>query len=64
MRFGLGYENLGGEALARQGASRVTAPISSAAGLPAQPGRPDEVLRDGREMTARFRCRPAVHVNP
>lgn len=43
------------EALARQGVARVAVPVSSAAGLPAQVKTPDDVLRYGREMIARFR---------
>jgi probable F420-dependent oxidoreductase len=43
------------EALARLGVSRVTVPISSGAGLPAQVRTPDDVLRYGKEMIARFR---------
>jgi probable F420-dependent oxidoreductase len=43
------------EALARQGVTRVAVPVSSAAGLPAQVDTPDDVLRYGKEMIARFR---------
>jgi probable F420-dependent oxidoreductase len=43
------------EALARRGISRVTVPVSAAAGLPAQVKTPDDVLRYGREVIARFR---------
>jgi len=43
------------EALARQGVTRVAVPISAAAGLPAQVKTPDDVLRYGKEMIARFR---------
>jgi probable F420-dependent oxidoreductase len=42
------------EALARQGVARVAVPVSSAAGLPAQVKTPDDVLRYGKEMIARF----------
>jgi probable F420-dependent oxidoreductase len=43
------------EALATRGISRVAVPISSGAGLPAQVKTPDDVLRYGKEMIARFR---------
>ncbi|HZP37708.1 MAG TPA: LLM class F420-dependent oxidoreductase [Methylomirabilota bacterium] len=43
------------EALARQGIARVAVPISAAAGLPAQLKTPDDVLRYGKEVIARFR---------
>jgi hypothetical protein len=43
------------EALERQGVSRVAVPVSNAAGLPAQVKTPDDVLRYGKEMIARFR---------
>lgn len=43
------------EALARQGIARVTVPVSAAAGLPAQVTTPDDVLRYGRDVIARFR---------
>jgi probable F420-dependent oxidoreductase len=43
------------EQLARQGVSRVAVPVSAAAGLPAQLKTPDDVLRYGKEMIARFR---------
>jgi len=43
------------EALARQGVTRVAVPVSAAAGLPAQVRTPDDVLRYGKEMIARFR---------
>jgi alkanesulfonate monooxygenase SsuD/methylene tetrahydromethanopterin reductase-like flavin-dependent oxidoreductase (luciferase family) len=42
------------EALARRGIARVAVPISAAAGLPAQVTTPEDVLRYGREMIARF----------
>ncbi|HEY7205038.1 MAG TPA: LLM class F420-dependent oxidoreductase [Methylomirabilota bacterium] len=42
------------EALARQGITRVTVPVSAAAGLPAQVKTPDDVLRYGREVIARL----------
>jgi probable F420-dependent oxidoreductase len=42
------------EALARQGVARVAVPVSAAAGLPAQMRTPDDVLRYGREVIARF----------
>ena len=42
------------EALAKQGVARVAVPVSAAAGLPAQVRTPDDVLRYGREMIARF----------
>jgi hypothetical protein len=35
--------------------TRVTVPVSSAAGLPAQVKTPDDVHRYGKEMIARFR---------
>jgi probable F420-dependent oxidoreductase len=44
------------EALARQGVTRVAVPVSSAAGLPAQVRTPDDVLRYGKEVIARFRA--------
>jgi probable F420-dependent oxidoreductase len=43
------------EALAKQGVTRVAVPVSSAAGLPAQVRTPEDVLRYGQEMIARFR---------
>ncbi len=43
------------EALARQGVARVAVPVSSAAGLPAQVKTPDDVLRYGKDVIARFR---------
>jgi alkanesulfonate monooxygenase SsuD/methylene tetrahydromethanopterin reductase-like flavin-dependent oxidoreductase (luciferase family) len=43
------------EALARAGVTRVAVPVSAAAGLPAQLKTPDDVLRYGREVIARFR---------
>jgi alkanesulfonate monooxygenase SsuD/methylene tetrahydromethanopterin reductase-like flavin-dependent oxidoreductase (luciferase family) len=42
------------EALARLGVARVAVPASAAAGLPAQVKTPDDVLRYGKEMIARF----------
>jgi len=43
------------EALARRGIARVAVPVSSAAGLPAQVKTPDDVLRYGKDVIARFR---------
>jgi probable F420-dependent oxidoreductase len=43
------------EKLVRQGVARVAVPASAAAGLPAQLKTPDDVLRYGKEMIARFR---------
>jgi probable F420-dependent oxidoreductase len=43
------------EALATRGIARVTVPISSGAGLPAQVKTPDDVLRYGKEVIARMR---------
>jgi len=43
------------EALARQGVTRVAVPVSPAAGLPAQVRTPEDVLRYGRDVIARFR---------
>ena len=43
------------EALTRRGISRVAVPISSGAGLPAQVKTPDDVLRYGKDVIARFR---------
>jgi probable F420-dependent oxidoreductase len=43
------------EALARRGIARVAVPVSAAAGLPAQVRTPDDVLRYGKDMIARFR---------
>ena len=42
------------EALARRGVTRVAVPVSAAAGLPAQVKTPDDVLRYGRDVIARF----------
>jgi alkanesulfonate monooxygenase SsuD/methylene tetrahydromethanopterin reductase-like flavin-dependent oxidoreductase (luciferase family) len=42
------------EALARQGVTRVAVPVSSGAGLPAQVKTPEDVLRYGKEVIARF----------
>jgi probable F420-dependent oxidoreductase len=42
------------EALARLGVTRVAVPVSSGAGLPAQVKTPDDVLRYGKTMIARF----------
>src|SRR4029453_3127695 len=43
------------EGLARQGITRVGVPVSAAAGLPAQVKTPEDVLRYGRDVVARFR---------
>jgi len=43
------------EALAKRGVARVAVPISAAAGLPAQVKTPEDVLRYGKEIIARFR---------
>src|SRR5262249_9506530 len=43
------------EAVAQRAVARVAVPISAAAGLPAQVKTPDDVLRYGKEMIARFR---------
>jgi probable F420-dependent oxidoreductase len=43
------------EALAKQGITRVTVPISSGAGLPAQVKTPDDVLRYGKDVIAKLR---------
>ena len=43
------------EALARRGIARVAVPVSSGAGLPAQVKTPDDVLRYGKDVIARFR---------
>ncbi len=43
------------ESLAKLGVTRVAVPVSSAAGQPAQVRTPDDVLRYGREVIARFR---------
>jgi len=43
------------EALSRHGVARVAVPVSGAAGLPAQVKTPEDVLRYGREVIARFR---------
>ena len=43
------------EKLATRGVARVAVPVSAAAGLPAQLKTPDDVLRYGKEMIARFR---------
>jgi probable F420-dependent oxidoreductase len=42
------------EELARLGVSRVAVPVSSGAGLPAQVRTPDDVLRYGKNVIARF----------
>jgi probable F420-dependent oxidoreductase len=42
------------EALAKLGVTRVGVPVSAAAGLPAQVKTPDDVLRYGRDVIARF----------
>jgi probable F420-dependent oxidoreductase len=42
------------EALAKLGVSRVAVPVSAAAGLPAQVKTPDDVLRYGRNVIAKF----------
>ena len=42
------------EALAKLGVTRVAVPISSGAGLPAQVKSPDDVLRYGKDVIARF----------
>jgi probable F420-dependent oxidoreductase len=42
------------EGLARLGVARVAVPVSAAAGLPAQVKTPDDVLRYGRDVIARF----------
>lgn len=42
------------EALARQGVARVAVPVSSGAGLPAQVKTPEDVLRYGKDVIARF----------
>jgi probable F420-dependent oxidoreductase len=42
------------EVLARQGITRVAVPVSSGAGLPAQVKTPDDVLRYGKDVIARF----------
>jgi probable F420-dependent oxidoreductase len=42
------------EALAKLGVTRVAVPVSSAAGLPAQVRTPDDVLRYGKDIIARF----------
>jgi len=42
------------EALAKLGVTRVAVPVSSGAGLPAQVKTPDDVLRYGKQMIARF----------
>lgn len=42
------------EALAKLGVTRVAVPISSGAGLPAQVKTPDDVLRYGKQVIARF----------
>jgi probable F420-dependent oxidoreductase len=42
------------EALARLGVARVAVPVSSGAGLPAQVKTPDDVLRYGKNVIARF----------
>jgi len=43
------------EALAKRGIARVGVPVSSGAGLPAQVKTPDDVLRYGKDVIARFR---------
>jgi probable F420-dependent oxidoreductase len=43
------------EALAKRGIARVAVPISSGAGLAAQVKTPDDVLRYGKDVIARFR---------
>jgi len=43
------------EALARRGVARVAVPVSGAAGLAAQLRTPDDVLRYGKDVIARFR---------
>jgi probable F420-dependent oxidoreductase len=43
------------EALAKRGVTRVAVPVSSSAGLPAQVRTPDDVLRYGERVIARFR---------
>ena len=43
------------EVLARQGITRVAVPVSASAGLPAQVKTPDDVLRYGKDVIARFR---------
>jgi probable F420-dependent oxidoreductase len=43
------------EALAKRGVSRVAVAASAAAGLPAQVKTPDDVLRYGKDVIARFR---------
>jgi probable F420-dependent oxidoreductase len=43
------------EALESRGIARVAVPVSAAAGLPAQMRTPDDVLRYGKEVIARFR---------
>lgn len=43
------------EALEKQGIGRVGVPVSAAAGLPAQLKTPDDVLRYGKEVIAKFR---------
>ena len=43
------------EALVRRGMVRVAVPVRAAAGLPAQVKTPDDALRYGKEMIARFR---------
>ena len=43
------------EALAKLGVTRVAVPVSAAAGLPAQVKTPDDVLRYGKSVIAKFR---------
>jgi hypothetical protein len=43
------------EALAKRGVARLAVPVSAAAGLPAQVRTPDDVLRYGKDVIARFR---------
>ena len=42
------------EVLARRGITRIAVPVSSGAGLPAQVKTPDDVLRYGKDVIARF----------
>ena len=42
------------EVLAKRGITRVAVPVSSGAGLPAQVKTPDDVLRYGKDVIARF----------
>src|SRR2546425_4428884 len=43
------------EALAKRGITRVGVPVNSSAGLPAQVKTPEDVLRYGKDVIARFR---------